>query len=39
MQLLNSEKFLQPSNKVKIVSYEDAIKELANSLKSTDNKS
>jgi len=31
--------FLQPSNKVKMVSYEDAIKELANTFKPTDNKS
>ena len=32
-------KLPQPSNKIRMVSYEEAIKELANNLKSTDNKS
>ena len=31
-------KLPQPSNKIRIVSYEEAIKELTNTLKSTDNK-
>jgi len=38
LEPVKPEKFLQPSNKVRMVSYEDAIKELANALKSTDNK-
>jgi|APCry1669188970_1035186.scaffolds.fasta_scaffold55910_2 aspartyl/asparaginyl-tRNA synthetase len=38
LEPIKPEKFSQPSNKVRMVSYEDAIKELANSLKSTDNK-
>lgn len=35
----NAKKLPQPVNKVRIVNYEEAIKELANTLKSTDNKS
>lgn len=31
-------KIIQPANKIRMVSYEEAIKELANTLKSTDNK-
>ena len=38
LEPVKPEKFSQPSNKVRMVSYEDAIKELANALKSTDNK-
>jgi aspartyl/asparaginyl-tRNA synthetase len=35
----DTKKIPQPTNKVKIVSYEEAIKELSNTLKPTDNKS
>ena len=35
---VQQDKFLQPSNKIRMVSYEEAIKELANSLKPTDDK-
>jgi len=38
LEPVKPEKFLQPTNKVKMVSYEEAIKELANALKPTDNK-
>ena len=38
LEPVKPEKFLQPANKVKMVSYEEAIKELANALKPTDNK-
>ena len=35
---VHPDKFLQPSNKIRMVRYDEAIKELANSLKPTDNK-
>jgi len=38
LEPVKPEKFLKPANKVKMVSYEEAIKELTNALKPTDNK-
>ena len=35
---VQQDNFLQPSNKIRMVSYEEAIKELTNSLKPTDDK-